>query len=266
MTAVKKLNYKKKSAFIPLVAVIAWVIFIPLRARAQQSDSSFNNKKAKGATVIYQEKKFDILHPDDIRTVSRPVVYQDGILFTFIMKDAGAVYLSGSFNNWQKKIPLATNSYGIYYRFLRRKFKKGNYTYRYLADHVWLNDPRQPAYTNDGYGRKMSLFNLQRDILYHEVSPQPRGDNLYHFFLKDRGYTNVSWVGSKNNWDPYVDKMRKEGDYWVIDLLIYPEKIFYKFWVDGKTLFDPRNAERTMMAGGEYVNYVPLRKPGAARE
>jgi len=221
-------------------------------------------------SVIRIEGNFQIITERDINAVTRPRVYDNGMLFTFSAdyeigtqkKQTDTVYLSGSFVGWAKNIRLTKTQTGLYYCFLPLELSAGAYTYRYLVDGVWINDPLQTFSKDDGYGTRISAFVLDKNIRLLKESPKPLGDSMFLFFLKDAGYRTVNWVGSRNSWDPYIDKMTLEDGVWVIRLKITSEFIFYRYNVDGKTMLDPANLNVTRLPHGEEVNFVPIRKIG----
>jgi Glycogen recognition site of AMP-activated protein kinase len=194
--------------------------------------------------------------------VSKPIVFEDGILFTYASSEKKDVYLAGSFVGWQKKIKMIRGEYGVFYIFVRLKLKKGTYSYRFFSDGVWQNDPQQIFFLNDGNGTRISAFKLPINIVQYQSSPVKVSGSKFKFFLKNKNYKKVSWVGSRNSWDPYVDKMKLIDGYWVIVLRIEPDFIFYKFQVDGKSILDPENINISRLENGEDVSYVSIRKPG----
>lgn len=222
---------------------------------------SFQNSEE--SSVIIKSNKFDILHQNEIRSVSKPIVYTDGILFTFAMENVKSVFVSGTFVKWVEHIELKKNDFGIYFRFYKRNFTKGTFTYRYFVDGIWMNDPMQPLNVDDGYGTRISAFELKLPLSIYDKTPVLLKNGKFKFLLKNKDYKKVSWVGSKNSWDPYVDVMAlNEEGFWEIELEISSDRIFYKFYVDGKTVLDPLNPNITRTGSGEDVNFVPLRKIG----
>ena len=209
-------------------------------------------------STLDMKKKLLKVNPQQIKQVSVPVVYENGILFTFAGKDDDTIFVSGSFWGWAKKIKMLKNDLGIYYAFLRLAIKKGKYSYRYQVNGIWLNDPQQTFMLNDGYGTRISALQLKRNLNQYIQSPIKLAGDRYKFVLRDRGYKKVSWIGTLNNWDPYVSQMTLVDGYWQIELSIKPGKRFYRYWIDGKTFIDELNLNTTLRPGGEKVSYCPL--------
>ena len=149
------------------------------------------------------------------------------------------------------------NVYGIYYTFIHLEIGSNTYPYRYLVNDIWVNDPEQTYFVHDGYGTKMSALKLKGDLIRYVKSPKYLGGNKFHFFLKDDGFKAVSLVGTRNNWDPFVEEMVLKNNYWMIELEIHPKKTFYRYWVDGETILDPANHNVAMRKHEEKVNYIP---------
>jgi len=209
-------------------------------------------------SCVSVEGRLDGHYEDQLRAITRPVVYENGILFTC---EAGAddeVSLSGSFVDWNKHFAMHKNRYGVWYCFLPLEIPAGTYPYRFYINRLWVNDPQQPLVVPDQYGSRISALRLDRSLVQMKVSPRAMGANRYLFFLKDRGYTNVYWVGSRNHWDPYTDPMKRADGYWQITLTMTPDQVFYRFRVDGQDLLDPANPHIGSLKFGEKVSIVPL--------
>lgn len=59
-----------------------------------------------------------------------------------------------------------------------------------------------------------------------------------------KGFANaksVSVAGTFNDWSPGSNKMKREGDEWVLQTVAEPGKHMYKFVVDGNWILDPAN-------------------------
>ena len=189
-----------------------------------------------------------------------PIAYVDGLLFTYLGAPKDQVAISGSFLGWTKSISMKQKSHGLYEVFIPINLSKGTYTYRFLVNKVWVSDPKQPYTIDDGYGTKMSAFFLSKPTLRYGTSPQPLGRNRYLFFLKDKGYKQVSWVGTKNLWDPTTDAMQLKNGYWQIIKKMQKKRTFYRYFVDGKSMLDPLNEHMRRSYTGETVNTIPQLK------
>ena len=214
-------------------------------------------KTPSNHSVIYRNEQLTELNPDSIKQISVPVVYENGILFTYSGLKGDEVYLSGAFWGWVKKKKLKRNEYGIYYTFAHLEVDRDVYPYRYLVNDIWINDPEQTYFVHDGYGTKMSALKLEKDLRRYVKSPKHLGDDKFHFFLKDAGFKKVSLVGTRNNWDPFVEEMVLKDGYWAITLNMHPKKTFYRYWVDGETILDPTNPHVATRRHNEKINYIP---------
>lgn len=194
---------------------------------------------------------------EKLHAITKPIVYENGILFTCDAGEKDEVALSGSFVHWNQHIKLSRNAHGIWYAFLALEVPAGTYTYRYLVNRLWVDDPQQTLVVPDAYGSVMSALKLPYSLVQMKVSPRPMGGNKYLFFLKDEGYKQVAWVGSRNRWDPYTDPMTLENGYWQITLALLPGQGLYRFRVDGKDRLDPRNVNEGELKFGEKVSAVP---------
>jgi hypothetical protein len=80
------------------------------------------------------------------------------VRFTHVDPGAGQVYVSGSFNNWQKdKVPLSrVSEQGVWVGTLI--LPPGVYEYMFVVDGEWVVDPLARRYMEDGFGRKNALL------------------------------------------------------------------------------------------------------------
>ncbi len=173
--------------------------------------------------------------------VNKPILYKNGILFTYLAKGNEEVYLSGSFDNWQEKIKFLKSDLGISYLFFKKNLKKGDYRYRFLVNGIWQNDPEQTKISLDFYGNKLSTFSLGKDYFFSIKSPIKLTGNYYRFYLKDKNYREVYWLGDENRWEKGKDKMYREGEYWVLEKLLFATRPLYIFWADGEYFLDAFN-------------------------
>lgn len=191
----------------------------------------------------------------------KPIVYDNGILFTYVGNKNDEVYLSGSFFEWKKKVRMKSNSNGLFYFFLRHPAKIGTYTYRFLVNKLWVNDEQQPYYKTDTDGEQISYFNLHKNILFNILeTPQKIDDYTYRFYLKDKNYKSVHFIGNFNYWDPTSHPMKLVNGYWFFDKKINFSRIFYSFWVDGKMMLDPLNFHKSNNEFGFTINFFDYKK------
>lgn len=194
---------------------------------------------------------------DNLHGITKPIVYENGILFTCDAGPKDEVAISGSFVHWNKHLKMSRNAHGIWYAFLPLEIPSGTYPYRYLINGLWVDDPQQPMQVADAYGSVMSALKLPMSLVQMKVSPRSMGGNRFLFFLKDRGYKKVAWVGSRNRWDPYTDPMTLENGYWQITLSLLPGQGLYRFKADGVDMLDPQNPNKGELKFGEAVSVVP---------
>ncbi len=213
-------------------------------------------------SATYVEGRIEKNFSESIKSISKPVVYENGILFTFEGRDTDDIYLSGSFYHWNKRVKLHKNRFGIHFAFIPIETPKGLYTYRFMVNGIWLNDPQQTLWVADGYGTEISAIDLRSALVSFKTSPKHLGGNRYQFFLKDKNYKTVSWVGSRNRWDPFVNPMSLKDGYWTLTLEMDPKQVFYLYRIDDENRLDPANPNRGNMGWKEEVNFIPM--PGFA--
>ena len=102
-----------------------------------QTKEMLKNTSLKTEAGHYQK----LLLGERVARLAKPTRYEDGFLFTYAGKKEDVVYLSGSFFNWTKRVRLVSNEYGVFQVFVPMELLKGVYTYRFLVNHVWQNDP-----------------------------------------------------------------------------------------------------------------------------
>ena len=207
--------------------------------------------------LIYRDEKITTIVASSIKQVSVPIIYNNGILFTFNGNHKDDVFISGDFWSWNKEKRLQTNLHGIFFAFISLSLDKGFYNYRYRVNNIWINDPQQSFYRDDGYGTKISGFKLEKKIIQYITSPKKMEGNYYQFFLKDKAYKTVYWIGTANNWDSFVSPMKKKDGYWTLTLKMEKNRTFYQFVVDGVEMLDPENPHQALKQGGEMVSYLP---------
>jgi hypothetical protein len=138
--------------------------------------------------------------------------------------NARDVNLAGSFNGWSTlQTPLEKNDSG--WRIILQ-LKPGRYTYKYIIDGKWTNDPFNKLTEDDTKGGFNSIF-----FNYN-----------YRFSLD--GYASAKKVivaGSFNGWNEKELKMVRIGGKWVLHLYVREGTHAYKFIVDGNWMTDPAN-------------------------
>lgn len=148
-------------------------------------------------------------------------------LFRFFLpgfRNAGKVYLAGSFNGWSTNAESMIRSDSGWATVIR--LLPGKYSYKYIVDGVWISDPFNYQTHDDTYGGDNSIW-----FVYN-----------YQFTLD--GFSNARSVfvaGSFNNWKPGELKMFRINGKWRYNLYLREGTHAYKFLVDGQWITDPAN-------------------------
>jgi 1,4-alpha-glucan branching enzyme len=134
------------------------------------------------------------------------------------------VYLSGSFNNWStQQIPLKSCDSGWV---ANLKLKPGKYSYKYILDGRWIQDPFNKLTEDDTYGGYNS-------VLY-----------CYNYLFRLTGYPKAKKVilaGSFNNWNEEELKMTHINGSWLLQMYLRQGTHSYKYIVDNVWVKDPSN-------------------------
>ena len=257
-----KLHYHKTSKksyhFCVLLACAIFIgILFPSHLLAQgQKNNSQNRELQRFPSVIDQRgKRFLDIHSVVLRDL--PIVYDNGILFTYAGEQGSSILVSGSFVNWKKQFRLQDKGNGIFYVFFEGNLPPGKYNYRYVVNDFWENDPLQPFVRLDSLNRVVSYFEIDEPIVDYRVSPVLQKEKVFRFYLKDEGYQFVSWVGTRNHFDPTTHTMKLEDGYWSIEIRVEENKSFYAFYVDGQIILDPGNQHITSSKNLLLLNYIP---------
>ena len=141
-------------------------------------------------------------------------------------KNATNVYLSGSFNDWERTtIPMHQNDSGWQsVQFLN----PGNYEYKFVVDDKWITDPTNNVIHGSGEFENSLLVYKPNHTFVLEAYPNA---------------TNVFVTGTFNNWIHHGWRMNRVGNHWELSLFIPKGKTKYKFIVDGEWIIDPNNPE-----------------------
>ena len=102
--------------------------------------------------------------PSTMRTESPSFVYplgSDQVQFSLIMPQARAVSLAGTFNGWDPcKTPMGKGADGTWHVTL--KLPPGRHEYRFVADGVWISDPKAKEYVPNPFGGTNSVVTTRR--------------------------------------------------------------------------------------------------------
>ena len=157
--------------------------------------------------------------------------------------DARKVYVTGSFNGWQKKeLRMKTFAGGwslpIY-------LSNGTHAYKFIVDGRWMTDPDNSDIRIDAYGNMNSFMGI--------------GDTL---IFKLNGFLSAEKVilsGSFNAWSHNELVMNKTAEGWELPYVLDAGNYEYKFIVDGKWITDPANPLTS--GSGDFMNSCVTFKP-----
>lgn len=147
------------------------------------------------------------------------VYYKPNYIFrSQAFENSKEVLVAGSFNNWnEKEVPLVKTDNGwvaaVY-------LADGTYTYRFIADGRWSEDPENRDRFPNELGEYNSVIRVGKEQLF-----------------KLDGYTtasNVVLIGSFNNWRDHELQMKKVDGGWELPYTLGPGNYEYSFKVDGK--------------------------------
>ena len=162
-------------------------------------------------------------------------------------------FVGAAFKHEDFKIihPFYVNTNGVY--ILTYPLEKGinELDYRLVVDGLWMTDPKNPKRIRDTGGISFSRFSVPEKTENPE-SPSVSGMKTTFLYQGSPGQ-RVYVYGDFNNWDPYMYRMKElpENNYYLITIRISPGRYKYKFIVDGTTLADPLNDEKTVDIFGQ---------------
>eukprot|EP00271_Cylindrocystis_brebissonii_P009890 TRINITY_DN2546_c0_g1_i2.p1 TRINITY_DN2546_c0_g1~~TRINITY_DN2546_c0_g1_i2.p1 ORF type:complete len:317 (+),score=66.10 TRINITY_DN2546_c0_g1_i2:255-1205(+) len=84
---------------------------------------------------------------------------------------ATVVLLTGSFLDWEKKVPLVKGSDGSFQ--LKQKLSPGEYAYKFIVDGVWLHDENYPT-VSDGAGGFNNVLSVPGAANAAAVKPEKK--------------------------------------------------------------------------------------------
>jgi hypothetical protein len=169
--------------------------------------------------------------------------YRDGVARFFLPghKNAKRIFLSGSFNTWStSQTPMQACDSGWV---VTVKLRPGKYSYKYILDGKWIEDPFNKIKEDDTQGGYNS-------ILY-----------CYNRLFRLRGYPaahNVILAGSFNNWKEKELKMVHIKGSWLLSLYLREGTHAYKFIVDGVWITDPDNNLKRPDGAGNFNSVIGL--------
>ncbi len=177
-----------------------------------------------------------------LRESHSPLIYKNGILFTY-KGNAKTVYVSGSFLNWEKIIPMMQSYFGVWYYFHKQSLDAGQYLYKYKVDNFWILDPMNPEIARDDYDQSLSLLKIEKKLTIYEKSPVINNKTKEClFWIENKNACTIYIYGDFNNWNPFQFKLTRDGDFWTIRLNLESGRYGYRFIIDfDKEILDPHN-------------------------
>jgi hypothetical protein len=169
--------------------------------------------------------------------------YRNGVARFFLPghPEAKEVFLSGSFNSWSTtQMPMRTCDSGWV---ISLKLRPGKYTYKYILDGRWTEDPFNKLKEDDGNGGYNS-------VMY-----------CYNHIFRLRGYPAAHLVflsGSFNSWNEQELKMIRIKDSWLIPMLLREGTHAYKFIVDKAWVTDPVNKLKRPDGAGHFNSVMGI--------
>jgi 1,4-alpha-glucan branching enzyme len=194
-----------------------------------------------------------------------------GVLFAFFAPDAQTVHLAGSFNNWSTSAdPMQRDAAGRWT--IRKALPAGTHQYKFVVNGgaQWKEDPMNPQSTDDGYGGKNSLLDVDAggkvaaagtaaaplpasSTTTAGEKPIPTGgpkktDDGWLFAIDLPNAGTVHLAGTFNSWSTSADPMSKDAKgRWSIVKALGAGTHQYKFVIDGGAQWkeDPANPNTT---------------------
>lgn len=127
---------------------------VKLREAAREGKTIFEHDSKCSAALDFYNLTSDILNTKDreVDTIVRE--------FSLHAPKAGAVYILGDFNNWQKDETnrLARTDSGDWSGHF--PLKKGKYRYKFLVDDEWKGDPQNPQKETNVFGTTDSIIDI----------------------------------------------------------------------------------------------------------
>lgn len=181
---------------------------------------------------------------DDGHNQQNSVVFCPNHLFRLNgHSDAKRVYVSGNFNGWsERSLPMNRKENGWQ---LPVYLRDGTYTYKFIVDGDWINDPTNPKKRADGHGNENSVLEF---------------GERFRFFVKGLELAKeVKITGSFNDWNPNELFMNKIQGGWEFFYHLAAGIYEYKLIVDGSWMPDPDNP--LFVGENEFKNSVLIVKP-----
>lgn len=151
--------------------------------------------------------------------------------------NAKRVYVAGSFNNWNEKQLQMQRTAGGWT--IPVFLANGTYTYRFIVDGNWMEDPGNPdKFPNE----------------FHEYNSVIRLGKPYLFKLD--GYTQakeVTVMGSFNGWKQGELLMKRTATGWELPYVLGSGTYAYHFTIDGKDLRSAKGQDIPLVIDPNYT-------------
>lgn len=165
-----------------------------------------------------------------------------GTLFTYQNRSAKSVKITGNFSEWHPE-KMERSRDGIWYYFLGKSDIKNDIKYKFMADGIWISDPKNPDREDDGTGSYLSIADKPAEYEGTQVSYRLKDKNRVEFRVYSPKASFVSVVGDFNRWNPENDLLKKGKDgIWRIKKRLSPGSYRYKFVIDGEWTNDIYNS------------------------
>ncbi|HEX4900266.1 MAG TPA: S8 family serine peptidase [Pyrinomonadaceae bacterium] len=116
----------------------------------------------QGYGVINARRAVDVaqreMHESDKHDFAAPRIIDGKVVFSFHHHDAKDVALAGDFNNWNGA-PFAKQANG-FWNILIPVPAPGRYSYKFVVDGAWLEDPNNVIKIEDGFGGLNSVLHI----------------------------------------------------------------------------------------------------------
>jgi 1,4-alpha-glucan branching enzyme len=156
--------------------------------------------------------------------------------------DKSKVVLSGDFNNWNEQL-LALQKTDSGWK-LPMYLKEGRHEYKFIVDKDWITDPANSNKVLNQEGTYNSVI-----YIGHQTE----------FKINALSAKKVFVSGTFNTWQPNVDPLKPELDFWKINLNLPKGNYQYKYIIDGKWILDANNPHTAM--DGDIVNSLKVVQP-----
>lgn len=167
-------------------------------------------------------------------------------LATFYLRNhdnAEEVYLSGSFNEWSTmEIPMKKVQGGWRAVIM---LDPGKYTYKYIVDGKWINDPDNLLKERENTRGVVSIIYCTNKLFSLTAE-------------NGRKFSRVLLTGNFINWNRRGIEMKKSGDSWVLPMYFRDGTYAYKFITDNDWITDPANPDTRMDADGNLNSFLSI--------